>query len=348
MARFPEQKKARVKSESALNEIKQQISLVEESINCMRHLENNGVPCKSFCCCCCCTDCVCINQCSLLTDQSCLFFFSCSFFFFKQGSETAAIVPVAWRTEFMKYCEKLIKWRKERATAIEQRLKTRHQHNESRSSSSQNTGKSTNECVGPSYNTIEDGLPTKTKKLKGAICGHLTCPHGKLEAGGKKIFWVSRTVYNTLQKHFHSTGGSGGSGGSSSSAVPIVIEDEGGGKQEPLQDPVFLGEKLQHVCEECREGKQDSKKEKQAKKSKHKQQLLEEDEQGKLYNSKLQLCKNAIRCSSLVVGGGGTRMHCSPSFFHFFFFPQPQYTRKRNHTCKNQKTNNLPSLPNNL
>jgi hypothetical protein len=34
-----------------MNEIKQQISLVEESINCMRHLENNGVPCKGFCCC---------------------------------------------------------------------------------------------------------------------------------------------------------------------------------------------------------------------------------------------------------------------------------------------------------
>ena len=218
----------------------------------------------------------------------------------------------------MKYCEKLIKWRKERATAIEQRLKTRHQHNESSSSSNNNnnnTGKSTSECVGPSYNTIEDGLPTKTKKLKGAICGHLTCPHGKLEAGGKKIFWVSRTVYNTMQKHFHSSGGSGGSGGSSSSAVPIVIEDEGGGKEEPLQDPVFLGEKLQHVCEECREGKQDSKKEKQAKKTKHKQQVLEEDEQGKLYNSKLQLCKNAVRWWLLVVGGGHECIvHL---FFHF-------------------------------
>ena len=250
----------------------------------------------------------------------------------------------------MKYCEKLIKWRKERATAIEQRLKTRHQHNESSSSSSNNnnnTGKSTSECVGPSYNTIEDGLPTKTKKLKGAICGHLTCPHGKLEAGGKKIFWVSRTVYNTMQKHFHSSGGSGGSGGSSSSAVPIVIEDEGGGKEEPLQDPVFLGEKLQHVCEECREGKQDSKKEKQAKKTKHKQQVLEEDEQGKLYNSKLQLCKNAVRWWLLVVGGGHECIvHLFFSFLIYFFL-QPQYTRKRNLTCKNQKTNNLPSHPNN-
>ena len=122
-----------------LKKIHQNLRMAEDCVKYMHHFSNGGVPC----------------------------------------SPEAAIVPWAWKTEFLKYCDKLIRWRKDRAKEIK------------------------NEKIGPIYNIfVEDPLPSLGKKLVGPINSWIACPHGQMQASNKKILWVPKEVYNALSVHF--------------------------------------------------------------------------------------------------------------------------------------------------